>query len=88
MTANTRYLRAGRARARSAATLLRQAVALLRESTGLESMPVGTANRLAELARRWEGAASDIAWWASKLAHHEVEANRHLSEMRKKRRAA
>lgn len=71
--ANTRYLRAARARLRAAATLLRQ-------STGLESMAPDTAELL-----RLEAIELDSR--ASWLTEREREANAHVATWNRRRRS-
>lgn len=88
MSANTKHMRAARARIRGACSMARQGVALLRLSVGLESMPEKTREWLKLHARLVELETLVIAGTATGIEERVVEANAHLEAMvrsRKKR---
>jgi hypothetical protein len=87
---NEDNLRAARARLRAARTLLRQAATLLRQSVGLESMPDGTREAVAQSARRVDGWVSDVAYEAARVSSRITEAEAHLAAKvaARRRRAA
>lgn len=84
--ANTKHLRAARARVRGAITMLRQAVNLARMSAGVESMPRETEDRMLGHARRIEGDIFGLRCAVADLDECEREANAHQLESILRRR--
>ena len=85
--ANTKHLRAARARVRGAITMLRQAVNLARMSAGVESMSEATTEEMLRIGRHLEGCVTDLKFSTRDLDACEREANAHVAAWNKKRRA-
>lgn len=88
MSANTKHMRAARARLRGAISMARQGVALMRLSIGLESMPERTREWLQLRASIVEMEVLVLDGTARGIDARVAEANEHLESMvlsRKKR---